>query len=283
MSLGLIKPGASAALRHPKTGALIEPIGYLKNGRAVWPVLGAGPDDPDDPEFTGDGGGSDDDSDDEDDDNEDDEPKSKKSKSRKRSSDEDDDEDDEEDDDDKPTRPERQAARYRVRLREEREKNTKLEARLKALEDKDKKPEERTTEELAEAKKRAERAERELLQVKLERAFTRATDIDWVDPEDAMAVADRLGLLEDIIDEDGTVDKRELRRSLRELAKRKPHLVKAKSRAQDEDEDDDEDEDERPRRSAPRTPATRRKGSRGTANRDELVKNFPVLRGLGVK
>lgn len=31
---------------HPHTGAPIEPLGYRKDGRAIWPIMGASPDDP---------------------------------------------------------------------------------------------------------------------------------------------------------------------------------------------------------------------------------------------
>lgn len=31
---------------HPRTGAPIVPLGYRKDGRAIWPIMGASPDDP---------------------------------------------------------------------------------------------------------------------------------------------------------------------------------------------------------------------------------------------
>jgi hypothetical protein len=282
MSLGLIKPGASVALRHPKTGAVIKPIGYI-GGKAVWPVLGASPDDEDDPAYTGDPDNDSDDSDDDsedEDDEEDEDPKSRKrSTSRKRKkSDKDDDEDDE---DEGPPRAVQQAKRYRLRLREEERKNKELNDRLKALEDKDKPTDEVVSRDLAEANGRIDDLTEVNRIMSAQLAFFKTTvpGVEWVDSSDAFALAEREGLFDDVIDEDGTVDTRELRRGLKDLAKRKPHLViKPKVEPKDDDEDDNEEEEERPRRSA-RTANSRRRGSSNTTNRAALEKKFPVLRG----
>ncbi|KQP81582.1 hypothetical protein [Aeromicrobium sp. Leaf291] len=47
---------APALKRHPRTGSLLQPVGYV-NGRAVWPILGASPDDPSDDGGDGGAGG----------------------------------------------------------------------------------------------------------------------------------------------------------------------------------------------------------------------------------
>lgn len=275
MSLGLIQPGASAALRHPKTGALITPLYVRKDGSAVWPVIGAASDDPDDPAFTGEGGEDEDDDSDEDEDDDDDEANRRKSKSKTKSKSKKDDDDDDEDDE-KLTRPERQAARYRVRAREAEKRAEDAEARIKALEDKDKPKDEVTTRELNEAREKAAKLEEKARTQTLELAFFRSNTVDWVDPADALKLVD----LDDVdVDEDGTVDAKALRVALKDLAKRKPHLVKpAKpTESDDDDDEDDEEEDERPRRSAPARNG-RRKGSKGTSDRAALEKKFPVLR-----
>jgi hypothetical protein len=283
MSLGLIKPGASVALRHPKTGKLIEPIGYI-GGKAVWPVLGASPDDEDDPNFTGDPDDSDDDAenDDEDDEDEDLKPRKKSTSRKRRKSDEDeDDEDEDEDDDEGPPRAVRQAKKYRLALREAEKKNAEMEARIKAIEDKDKPTDEVVSRDLAEANGRIDDLTEVNRIMSAQLAFFKTTvpGVQWVDSSDAFALAEREGLFDDVIDEDGTVDTRELRRGLRDLAKRKPHLVvKPKVEPKDDDEDDNEEEEERPRRSA-RTANSRRRGSSNTTNRAALEKKFPVLRG----
>lgn len=279
MSLGLTKPGASAALKfHPKTGAPIEPLGVLPSGKVVWPVLGAASDDPDDPAYTG---GGDDDEDEEDDEDEDEKPSKKKpvKKATKSKKDEDDDEDeDDEEEEDKPTRPERQAARYRTQLREEQKRNREMAARLQALEDKDKKPDEIVSRDLEEAKAKAEKLASRNRQQTLELAFFKANQVEWIDPADALKLVD----LEDVdVDEDGTVDPVQLRKALRALAKAKPHLVKAAKSTESKD-DDEEDTDDEPssRRSAPAMNGGR-KGKRATGpTRDQLAKKFPVLNRL---
>lgn len=280
MSLRFIQPGASAALRHPKTGAILQPLYTRKDGSLVWPVLGASEDDPNDPKYTG--GDGDDDSDDdadddsdEDEDEEDDDKKksSKKSKSKK----DDDDEDDEDEDDSRIARASRQAKKYRLALRESEARERALDARLKALENKGKpdadkdKPDVESAE-LKAAQDRADKAEKAALLVRVERLAERGT-IQWVDLEDVMAALQRdEDLWDDIVDEDGTVDKRELTRALRDLAKRKPHLVKPKVRDQDDEEDDDKGS------GSTRQMNGKRKGSgKSGQSREELAKKFPVL------
>lgn len=287
MDLRSIKPGMRSAnlsgKRHPKTGELLEPIGFLRNGTAVWPVLGAAPDDTDedDPTFIGGGGG--DDEDDEDDENDEDEPKKPVKKSKTKST-KDEDEDDE--DEEKLSRPERQAARYRVRLRERERENADLVARLKALEDKDKPDDEVVSRDLSEARSQVSALEETNRIMAAQLAFFKSNDISWQDPSDAFTLAEKSGLFDDVIDEDGTVDTRELRRGLRELAKRKPHLVKkvesTKGSAQGDTTDDEDETDDEPssRRSAS-TMNRQRKGTKGKApSREELARKFPVLNRL---
>ncbi|WBB73244.1 hypothetical protein O7602_26750 [Micromonospora sp. WMMD1128] len=65
MTLTSTKPGLRAAgdlpmhptLTHPKTGAPIRALGMRRNGQAIWPVLGAAPDDGSEGEGGGDSGG----------------------------------------------------------------------------------------------------------------------------------------------------------------------------------------------------------------------------------
>lgn len=277
MSLGLTKPGMRSAdltgKNHPITGLPLVPLGYLRNGAAVWPVIGAAPDpeDPDDPDFTG----EDDDS--EDDEEDDDEPKGKgKKRPVKKPKDDDDEDEDDEDDESRVTpKSSRQAMRYRRELRAEQAKNQAMAARLKALENKDKPADEVAAAELTEAREKAAKLAERTKSMTLELAFFKANTIEWVDAADALALVD----LDDVeIDESGTVDAKALRSALRELAKRKPHLVKKSKAEPEDDEDDDEDDDEEPRsrRSAPRMNG-RRKGKGKTPSREELAKKFPVV------
>lgn len=273
MSLRLIKPGLSAAgLVHPKTGQSIEPLYIRSDGSVVWPVLGAASDDPDDPSFQ-DGGGSDDDDDDSDDEEEDDEDDEKKPPSKKTTSKKSKDDDDEDDEDDvKLSRPERQAARYRTQLREEQKRNRDMAARLKALEDKDKKPDEIVSRDLEEARTKADRLEADNRSKTLRLAFFESNTVDWVDPADALKLVD---LDEVDVDDDGTVDAKALRVALKDLARRKPHLVKKpKTESLDDDKDDNG-------QSSGRTAGTmngKRRGQTGSGkSREDLAKKFPVL------
>jgi len=93
---------ARTSLTHPRTGALLEPVGFRANGDPIWPILGAAEDD--DADEGGDDEGEDDDSDDEE---------------------EDDDSDDEDGDDDsddgkgkpKPKKPEDEIRELKAALR----------------------------------------------------------------------------------------------------------------------------------------------------------------------
>lgn len=278
MSLGLIKPGMRSANLagkiHPKTGEELQPIGFLRDGTAVWPQMGAGPDDPDDPAYTGDDADEDDDEDEDDEEEDDkDKKKTKSSKTKKKTSTDDD--EDEDDEDDKPTRPERQAAKYRTERNQARKELQEIREELRKIRNKDKPADEVVKGELEETKSELTKVRGEANTMRLELAFFKSNTIDWVDPADALRLVD----LDDVdVDEDGTVDAKALRAALKDLAKRKPHLVK-KAKAEPADDDDDEDEDdEEPssRRSAPKLNG-KRPGSRQTTDRAALAKRFPVL------
>lgn len=285
MSLRLTRPGMLAASRNPFMG--FEDL-HLES------------DDPDDPRFTG-GGGQEDDTDDdedgdedEDDDEESDRRKNKRrpaKKSSKSKKNEDDDEDDEDDDDEENSRAHRasqQAKRYRLALRA---KERELEELKAANANKDKKPDEIASQELTEARASVTKLTEKNRELTAQLAFFSVpTGIDWVDPADAFALAEREGLLEDVIDEDGTVDKRELRRGLRELARRKKHLVRSteddpkargrKSKDDDEDEEDDDEDEPRSRRSASTMNGGRRGKRQAGPSKSDLAKKFPVLNRL---
>lgn len=292
MSLGLTKPGIRSAnltgKRHPKTGELLVPLGYLKNGSAVWPVLGAAPDDsdPDDPHFTGQDDDEDEDEDEDDsEEEEEDNPKSRKKSSKSKSDDEDEDDDEE---DARVHRASQQAKRYRLRLRDAERKNKELEDRLKTIEDETKAPDEVAARDISELRSKNEIQEETIRTMTAQLAFFRTSvpGVTWIDAADVFALADRSGLFDDVIDEDGTVDERELRRALKDLARRKPHLVKkdddspkARGRKSTDDSDEDEeDDDEEPRsRRSAGTMNSKRKGTKGMADRAALAKKFPVL------
>lgn len=258
-------------------------------------------DDPEDPNYTGSGGDddaddddhSDDDDADDDEDDDEDETRRRRKPAKKatkgKSSDEDDDEE---------TYTAEEYDRVRTRMRnadrtahQYKEENERLKARLAKLEKPgkiDKKDDDDTPTVDHDAAEREAKREKALRETRIENAFLRAAGsvkdrignvIQWEDPEDALAVADKLGLLDDVLDEDGTVDRREMARALRTLAKRKPYLVVKPSKASGTDEDDDGDEDEEPAaRPTTRKVNGRRKGKgTGETDRAALAQKFPAL------
>ena len=283
MSLRLIKPGMSAALRHPKTGALLEPIYVTKAGKVVWPGLGASSDDPDDPAYTGKDDEDDEDEDDEEDDEEDEDVKKDKKTSKKGK-----DDDEEDDEDSRIHRASQQAKRYRLKLRAAEKELGDLTARMKAIEDQEKAPDEVASRDIADLRSKNDALIETNRVMHAQLAFfkTSVPGVTWIDASDVFALAERSGLFDDVIDEDGTIDETELRRSLKDLAKRKPHLVKKieddtkargrKSSKDDVDEDEDDVEEPRSSKSAS-TLNGRRKGTKGTPDRAALSKKFPVL------
>lgn len=257
MSLRLVRPGLAVLGTDPKYPW------WLTGGLPVARFPHEGDDGGDD--GTG-GDGSSDEDDDDDADDDDDDDKSKK---------------DDKDDEDKPSRPERQAAKYRTQLRAEQKKNAELEARLRALEDKDKPKDEVAARNLKEAQDKVERLTAINRELRVQNAFLMSNTIEWHDPEDAFKLID---LSEVDVDEDGTVDAKALRAALKDLAKRKPHLVKKSNTRQRQDDDDDEDgesdEDTNDQGSKSSGSAMRgkRKGEPKKADRAALAKRFPALR-----
>lgn len=100
--------------------------------------------------------------------------------------------------------------------------------------------------------------------------------IRWFDPEDAQAVAGK-ALKELEIDEDGTVEG--ITQLVKDLAKRKKHLVNTG----DEDTDDDEGDKKTVRRGASGSGVGsvkngKARGKKGELSREELIKRFPALK-----
>lgn len=286
MSQRLIQPGLSAAGKyHPRTALPLEPIGEI-NGKLIWPVIGGDEaDDEDDPRFQDGGGEADDedegdDSDEEDEDEEDeDEDDKKKSKSKKKSKDEDDDEED------KPKYTEREYRKLEKRMKAADRRADETEKRLRDLEkaarksgskklkgrDRDEdRDDDHDDEAIRREKERADKAEALIRETRLENAFLKVNTYNWVDADDALAAAERLGLLDDVFDEDGKLDRAELRHALKALAKKKPHLLKPSK-------NDEDDDTEKPDRRSGSTMNGKRKGQKGQADRKELAKRFPVL------
>jgi hypothetical protein len=92
--------------------------------------------------------------------------------------------------------------------------------------------------------------------------------VEWVDVDDALKLVN----LSDVdVDDDGNIDRRDLRLAMKDLAKRKPHLVKAKKT---DDGNDGENDD----KSSGSRMNGRRRGQRTGVDREASAKRFPVLR-----
>jgi hypothetical protein len=117
--------------------------------------------------------------------------------------------------------------------------------------------------EIDELKPKAERLAKENNDLKIRLAFFSVNTVDWQDVDAALRLLDTSDI---DLDDKGNVDKRAMKAAIKQLAKEKAYLVKPATK------DDDAGDG---------TGTTKmngnRKGSRGTATKDELAKRFPVL------
>lgn len=232
------------------------PLGYLRSGRAVWPVTGAEPDDDDDQD------------DDDDDTSGDDDGGKAKSKSK-------DDSKDDDDEDDEPISRE-EYERLKKRMRKADQRATTAEQALREKEREGKPVDETMKADLESAQGEVKTLRETVSSLRLENAFLLSNTVQWHDPEVAMSLVLKDDGVE--IDDEGNVAG--LDGALKRLAKKKPYLVKQTKSTDDEDEDDDDDEDDEP-------PAARRQrsGGRGGGNprqrkgadRAKIIATYPAL------
>jgi chromosome segregation ATPase len=246
---------AVTSLVHPHTGAPLRPLGVRKDGRPMWPIMGASPDDDPDGGDTG-SGGTDNTDDDDDDDPEGD---SKDSKDSDKGTDKDGD-------------PEAKIAaledekKRHVRRRQEAEKERdELRTRLEALEAKD-------TPELEQLQKKTTQLESEvstlssaLSEARLQVAFLQDNTYAWHNPGRALKLAD---LSEVEIDDDGTVTG--LKSALDKLAKTDSYLIKTEGEKQKEKPPSTDDA---------KNPSKKEKtGDKAKEAEKALLKKYPALR-----
>lgn len=192
---------------HPKTGEPVQPLYVRLDGRLVWPVMGASPDDPNDGGGSGDG-----------------EPGTGTGEGGTGNAGENGTGNTGEDD--KPV-SRAEFARLQQHLSAADQKRAAAEAKLKEIEDGKKDELTKATERAEELTKTLAKKDEELAALRLDNAFLSVNDVTWHDKDDAMTAAQRGGYLEGVIGEDGKVDQKGLAKKLSELAKAKPHLVKA--------------------------------------------------------
>ena len=174
-------------------------------------------------------------------------------------------------DKDKPTRPERQAAKYRVERNKAREENKTLQARIDELEAKIEGNEDKVRE-------RKEREKEEALNSTVSRAdqaLFRAAFAEvqlevgkFADPEYVQWLLEKDDSVE--IDDGEVVG---LSEAVEKLVKDKPELIAgSKKSTKKDDEDDDEDED-KPPSGAPRNKKKKKSG----LDKEGMARKFPAL------
>jgi len=139
---------------------------------------------------------------------------------------------DKKDDDDTET----EADRLRKRMKAADKNNSALQRRIKELEDKDKDEKTRAEERATELESENTSLKETLSSLRLENAFLVSNDQTWDDPEYALDYAQRRGYLEDVVDDDGSVDKDALKKALKRLATDKPRFLAAASTDSDDGE-----------------------------------------------
>lgn len=201
--------------KHPLTGEPIEPVGVVGN-KIVWPFMGGAPeegeDEEEDEDDTGDSGTG----------------------KKKDTGDDDGDSGSDDDKGDKVSRADLEAIEKRMKAADRR-----AEAAEKALKEKtdaEKGELQKAQDDLKEVQTALEETQKVIMSLRLENAFLTANKHTWHEPETALNLAQSAGYLDDIVDEDGKVDKPALSKALDRLAKDKQYLVK-----KDKKEKDDED------------------------------------------
>lgn len=196
---------------HPHTGEPVRPLYRRPDGRLVWPVMGASPDDPasggagtdGEPGSTGEAG-----------------------KEGQNSG-------TEGGDGSEGEKPVSRAdfERLERHLAEADKKRTAAEEALKKIEDGKKDELTKAQERVAELEKSSAAKDTELLELRLDNAFLTVNDITWHSKKQALKLAGSEGYLEGVV-KDGKVDEKVLASKLKEFAKANAHLVKQDSNGQ---------------------------------------------------
>lgn len=255
--------GVQPHLMHPLTGAPIELVGFRRDGRPIWPIMGAADDDDDS------GSSDEDDDEDQDDadsggDDDDDESKSK-SKSKKK-------DDDDDDDDSDSTVSRAEFDKLKGKLKASDKHNAKLLTQIKSHEDKDKDDLTKTSERVTELESENKDLKSTVSKLKLNNAFLSANTHNWHNPDVAMTVARDQGCLEDLIDDDDEIDAKALKKALDKLAKDNAYLVKKKS-----SDGDDEDDDKKRPPSGSSGPGRQKETKDKKKRREQLGRRMPAL------
>jgi hypothetical protein len=159
--------------------------------------------------------------------------------------------------------------RLRKRMEAADRRASEAEKKIKDAEDAKKDDLTKATEKAAEDEETIKGLQKQVSDLRLENAFLVANKHAWHDPEVALGLARTKGYLEDVVDDDGEVDKKALKKALDRLATEHKYLIKAKVK------DDDEP-------SGPSgTPAGKRSNNQDDdkAKKTQLKERFPILNG----
>lgn len=171
-------------------------------------------------------------------------------------------------------------AKLRKRLKANDKRASDLEKRLAELEkkpkdgEKDSEPDAVAQQRIADLETQLESLTGERNRLRLEKAFLTSNKHTWHDADTALDLANSKGYLEEVVDEDGDVDKRELRKALDRLAKEHKYLVAVEPKKKQKDKDNDE---EHPPPSGQASSRRSKNAEDEKARKQELKKRFPVL------
>lgn len=137
----------------------------------------------------------------------------------------DDDDDGSDDDDDKVSKADLLKLQKRMKAADQRA--SKAEAALKAIEDDKKDDLTKATDRVTELEGKVTELTEQLQSERLNNAFLAANKHTWHKPGAALKLAQSEGFLEDVVQDDGTVDSKALETALNKLAKEHEYLVKS--------------------------------------------------------
>ena len=224
----------------PRTGQRLRPLGVV-NGRTVWPMMGASPDDPN---------------------NEEDEGTEDKDGSPEGGSSSED--GDKGNPDAKITALEDEKNRHVRRRQEAETERDRLRAELEELKGKDQTELERATSRVTELESENTALNEALRQTRLENAFLTDNTYTWHNPRRALSLAD----LSDVeIDDDGTVHG--LKKALDALAKSDAYLLKKEAEG---------NEEETPQGTGTSKNKSKRQQTKADADNEALYNKYPALR-----
>lgn len=185
------------------------------------------------------------------------------------SGDTDDKDDDDSSDDDGDSDSDEEQERLRKRMKAADKRAAAAEKELQKIRDKDKSELERAQGQVEELNGTVTTLQSEVSQLRLQNAFLTANKHSWHNSDIALSLANSNKYLDEVMDDDGEVDKKALAKALDRLAKEHPYLVST-GKADDHDDDDLPDSGE---------PAGGRSdnGKDDKSKKEQLRKRFPVL------